>query len=116
MSQANRACRHLEVFLHDDAVEELVLVDRTVRPAFARRPVVGDDNDHRVVKLANQFQKVDQAPDLIVGLAAKTGINFSHSARDGFLVLGVGISGAHQMEGRLRFSGNVSEISRWVDR
>ena len=72
---------HLEVifqrFLH--IVEEEHLVERAHRPALGAGAVVGDDDDQRVVQLADLFQEIEDAPEVIIGEAHETGIDFHHT-------------------------------------
>ena len=69
-------------------VEELVLVDRAVRPAFGARTVVRDDHDQRVVELADRFEEVEQAPDLVIGVLEESGEDLHHAGVEPALVIG----------------------------
>ena len=69
-------------------VEELVLVDRAVRPSFGARAVVGDHHDQRVVELADRLQEVEQSPDLVVGVLEEAGEHLHHAGVEPPLVVG----------------------------
>ena len=60
-------------------VEELVLVDRAVRPALGARAVVGDHHDQRVVELADRLQEVEQPPDVVIGVLEEAGEHLHHA-------------------------------------
>ena len=90
----------LQVIFHAvrDAVEEVVLVDGTVGAAFARRAVVRDDHDDRVVELAGFFQIVNQPPDLMIGVAAEARIHLGHARKELLLAVRQRIPRAHDIE------------------
>ena len=69
---------HLEVVFQRflDIVEEEHLVERAYRPAFGAGAVVGDDDDQGIVQLADLFQEIEDAPEVIIGEAHEAGINF----------------------------------------
>ena len=60
------------------AVEDLVLVHRAVRAAFAGGAVVGDEHDQRVVELAALLEVVEHPPELVVGVAQEAGVDLRH--------------------------------------
>ena len=70
------------------AVEELVLVDRSVRAALARGAVVGGEDDDRVIELSGAFQVVDDPADLGVGVFGESRVDL-HQAREQLLLVGV---------------------------
>ena len=74
---AAQLIEHLEVilerFLH--VVEEEHLVERADRPALGAGAVVGDDHDQRIVQLADIFQELEDAPEVVVGEADEAGID-----------------------------------------
>ena len=75
---AAQLVEHLEVvferFLH--IVEEEHLVERADRTALGAGAVVGDDHDQGVVQLADLFQEVEDAPEVVIGEADEAGIDF----------------------------------------
>ena len=77
-----------------DAVEVGVLVDRSIRTALARRSVVGHEHDHRVVELAALLQVVEQAADLVVGVAEESGVDLGHAREQALLLVGQRVPGA----------------------
>ena len=79
-SRAAELVEVLEVLLHrvGQAVEELVLVDGPVRPALAGGAVVGDEHDDRVVDLAAVLEVVEQASQLVVGVAEEACVDLGH--------------------------------------
>ena len=68
------------------AVEELVLVDGTVRRAFAGGAVVGGVQDQRVLELPGLLQVVDDAADLHVGVFREPGKDLGHAREQLLLV------------------------------
>ena len=74
---ATQLIEHLEVILECllHIVEEEHLVERAHRSAFGAGAVVGDDHDQRIVQLADLFQEVDDAPEVMIGEADEAGID-----------------------------------------
>ena len=70
------------------AVEELVLVDRSVRAALSRRAVVGREDDNGVLELPAALQVVDDPADLRIGVLGESGVHL-HQAREQLLLVGV---------------------------
>ena len=70
------------------AVEELVLVDRTVGRAFTGGAVVGSVEDDGVVELPGLLQVVDDTADLHVGVFREPGKDLGQ-ARKQFLLVGI---------------------------
>ena len=72
---------HLEVIFQRflDIVEEEHLVERADRTALGAGAVVGDDHDQRIVQLADLFQEIEDAPEVIIGEAHEAGIDFHHA-------------------------------------
>ena len=68
------------------AVEELVLVDRTVRRALTGRTIVGAVEDDGVVELPGLLQVVDDPPDLGIGVLGETGEHLGHPGEQLLLV------------------------------
>jgi hypothetical protein len=87
------------------AVEELVLVHRTVRGALTRRAVVGAVEDQGVVELAGLLQIVDDAADLNVGVLRETGPHLGHPAEQPLLVV-------VQLTPRTHVVGGVGRVLR----
>ena len=85
-----------------ETIEELVLVDGTVGAAFARSTVVRDQHDHRVVQLAAFVEVVEQATDLMVGMAQETGVHFGHPAEQALFVVGQRCPRPHDIQLRPR--------------
>ena len=75
---AAQLIEHLEVIFQRflDIVEKEHLVERADRPAFGAGAVVGDDHDQGVVQLADLFQELKDAPEVMVGEADEAGIDF----------------------------------------
>ena len=90
----------LEVGLHlvGPAVEELVLVDRSVGRPLARRAVVGAVEDDRVVELAGLLEVVDDPPDLVVGVLREAGEDLGHACEQPLLVVGERVPRAHVVQ------------------
>ena len=70
------------------AVEELVLVDRTVRRALTGSAVVRAVEDDRVLQLPGLLEVVDDPPDLGVGVLGKAGEDLRQPGEQ-FLLVGV---------------------------
>ena len=68
-------------------VEELVLVHRAVRAALARRAVVGDEDDQRVVELPALLEVVEHPSELVVGVAQEAGVDLRHPREEMLLVI-----------------------------
>src|SRR5215813_6325843 len=68
-------------------VEEQRFVDHAGWAAFRAGAVVGDRHDNRVVELAEVFQKLDQPPDMVIGVGEKPG-EYLHHAGINFLFSG----------------------------
>ncbi len=71
-----------------DPVEELVLVDRAVRTALATGPVVGHEDDQRVIELVCVLEVIEQAPDLVIGVGEEPGVDLGHPGEQALLVVG----------------------------
>ena len=99
-----------------DAVEELVLVDRPVRPAFARRAVVGDQHDDRVLELPAVLQVVEQPPELVVEVAQEAGVDLGHPTEQLLLVLAQGLPRPDDVELRPRLAVVAGLARERVDR
>lgn len=69
----------------DVAVEELDLVDRAVGATLAAGPVIGDHHDDGVVQLARLLQVVQDAADLVVGVAEESGEDLCHAGEETLL-------------------------------
>src|SRR3954452_18515668 len=69
-----------------DAVGDLVLVDRAVGATLAAGPVVGDDDDHRVLALAGLLEVIQQPADLRVGVGEEPGVDLGHAAEEPLLL------------------------------
>ena len=80
----------LEVFFEalGLAVEEVVLVERTLRSALGARPVVAHDDDDRVVGLAELVDEVEHPTDLCVGVLEEAGEHLHHPRVEAPLVGG----------------------------
>src|SRR5262245_7950575 len=85
-----------------DAVEELGLVDGTVRAAFAARAVVGDEDDDRVVEPARVLEKVEHPSDLVVRVREEAREHLRHAAEQPLLVVVQRVPGPHDVERRPR--------------
>ncbi len=70
-----------------EAVEELVLVHRSVRGALTGGTVVRAVEDDRVVELTGALQEVDDAAHLDVGVLGEPGEDLGHSAEQPLLVV-----------------------------
>ena len=108
----------LEVLLHrvGEAVEELVLVDRAVRPALARGAVVGDEHDDRVLELTALLEVVEQAAELVVGVAEEAGVDLGHAGEQPLLVVGERLPGPHAVSLRPRLAVVARRVGVGVDR
>ena len=102
--RASELVDHREVLrqIVGDPVDHLHLVDRAIRAAFAARPVVGDDDDHRVVQLAHLLEVVEQAPDVEVGVGDEARIDLGHAREQALLVVVEGVPGPNRVEHRER--------------
>jgi hypothetical protein len=104
----------LQVFLErvGDVVEELVLVDRSGRPAFRACAVVGDEHDQRVVPFADRLEEIEEPAIVMVGMGQETGEHLHHAGiklllagRERVPVLDVGI-----VAGELGVLGNDAQL------
>ena len=91
-------CSRLASHLVGPAVEELVLVDRSVGRPLARRAVVGAVEDDRVVELAGLLEVVDDPPDLVVGVLGEAGEDLGHPGEEPLLVVGERVPRAHVVQ------------------
>ena len=76
-------------FLHllGDRVEHRHLVEQPLHAALGARPVVALDVDHeRVVELAHLLDRVQDAPDLVVAVRERGGVDLHHVGEDPLLV------------------------------
>ena len=69
-----------------DAVEEEVLVDRSIRAALAGCAVVGDHDHQRVVPLPGVLQVLKQPPDVMVGVRQEPRVHLGHPGEQPLLV------------------------------
>ena len=83
-----------------DPVEELVLVDRTVRTAFARGAVVGNKHHDRVVEVPGLLEEVEQPPDLVVGVREEASKDLGHAAEQLLLLVREGVPWSDHVERR----------------
>ena len=81
-----------------DAVGELHLVDRAVRTALAAGAVVRDDDDQRVLEQLVLLEVVEQAPDLVVGVAQEARVDLGHPREQLLLLLVQGIPGPRRVD------------------
>ena len=72
----------------EDAVEELHLVHHTERAALLAGPVVGEQDEDRVVELTHRLQSIDKATDLVVGVVEERGERLLQPGGQPLLVLG----------------------------
>ena len=62
------------------------LIEGSQRSALGAGPVVGDDDDQRVVHLADLFQEIKDAPEVVIGEGDKPGIDLHHPGKEPLLV------------------------------
>ena len=65
-----------------DVVEELALVDRSVRPALGAGAVVRDQHDQRVLVLAEVLEELNELADVVVGVGQEAGEDLHHPRVD----------------------------------
>ena len=87
-------------------VEELVLVDRSVRRSLGRGAVVGAVEDQRVLQLAGLLEVVDDAADLVIGVLGEPGIDLGHAAEQPLLVGVQRVPRPHEVARRERALGH----------
>ena len=115
---AAEVVEHREVLVDvvGDPVEDLVLVDRSVGPALAAGAVVGDHDDHRVLALAGVLEVVEQAPDLLVGVAHEPCVHLGHPAEQPLLLGRQGVPRAREVERREGLAVGPGPLARHADR
>ena len=74
-----------------DPVEQQVLVDRPVRAALARGSVVRDQHHERALALARLLEKVEQPPDLVIGVRQEAGVDLGHPREQALLAIRQGV-------------------------
>ena len=116
--RAAELVQQLEVLLRGvgDAVEELVLVDRPVRPAFSRRAVVGDQHDDRVLELPAVLEVVEQPTELVVEVAQEARVHLGHPTEQRLLVVTERIPRPDDVELRPRLAVVAGLVRERVDR
>ncbi len=96
--------RHVGLDGVGDALHHLHLVDRAVRAALTRRPVVRDEDDERVLAPAVLIEEAEQPSDLVVGVREEPGVDLRHAAEQLLLVVGERVPGTGDVQHRERLA------------
>ena len=86
------------------AVEQQVLVDRSVRAALAGRAVVRHEDDERVLALARLLEVVEQPADLVIGVRQEARVDLGHAGEEPLLVVRERVPGLRVLERRERLA------------
>ena len=108
--------RHVRLDGVGDAVCELHLVDRAVRAALSGGPVVGDEDDDRVLAPAELLEEREQPPDLVVRVLEEPGVDLGHAAEQLLLVVGERVPRPRDVERREGLTVGTSARLRRPDR
>ena len=96
-----------------DALKCRELVEAAAERAFHGGPVVADlPEDERVVQLADFLERVDHAPDFVIGLRGVGGKDLHQPRGDALLVPGQGSPGGDLLRpwGQLRVGRNDAKL------
>ena len=71
-----------------DTVEDQILVERAEETAFPRSAVVRHQQDERVIEIAQRFERLDQTPDVIIGVGQEARKDLHHARVEALFVGG----------------------------